>query len=238
MSPVTWLVLISAVIPLIAAVRANRRTSLIHATVWALAAWAGWLAASITVSLTWSYLAVALTGCAGVAVLGARWPGAAAWNIVVVGLFVVLMLPLAEAVALGSSVRPGTMRTIFLASPVAVMVLNYLPTRLGGAAILVGVGAGAAIHAIVAAEPSGEVAAWCTGLAPWLGWAGVRSLGPNGLWETFRDRYGLVWGLRLRDQFNRAAANAGLPCVLGWTGMKPENEKGREILAALVRRFF
>ena len=182
-------------------------------------------------------MAVALTGCAGVAVLGARWPGAAAWNLVVVGLLAVLALPLAEAVALGTTVRPGTMRIIFLSSLVLVTVVNYLPTRLSSAAVLVGVGAGAAVHSIIDAAPLGEFVAWCLGLAPWFGWLGVRSRYPDRQWETFRDRYGLVWGLRLKDQFNRAAANAGLPCVLGWTGMKWENEKGREIFAALVKRF-
>jgi len=66
------------------------------------------------------------------------------------------------------------------------------------------------------------------------------------LWRDFRDGFGLIWGLRLREQFNRAAANAGLAVELTWTGIRPagESEKaqaaGREaslILRALLKRF-
>ena len=39
-------------------------------------------------------------------------------------------------------------------------------------------------------------------------------------WLAFRDRFGLVWGLPARDQFNRAAANAGWGVVLDWRGLR------------------
>src|SRR5262249_29133988 len=40
------------------------------------------------------------------------------------------------------------------------------------------------------------------------------------LWRDFRNRYGFVWGQRLREQFNRSAANAGWPVVLRWQGLR------------------
>jgi len=54
----------------------DRRTSLAHAVVWALFAWIAWI---ITIPLEppgsktgpWVYLALSLTGCASIAVLGA-----------------------------------------------------------------------------------------------------------------------------------------------------------------------
>ena len=62
------------------------------------------------------YVALALTGCVAVAVLGARRPGAAAWNLVVGGLLVVLLLPLAEGALIGTPIHLGTFRTTFLAA--------------------------------------------------------------------------------------------------------------------------
>src|SRR5260370_1235188 len=60
------------------------------------------------------------------------------------------------------------------------------------------------------------VAGCLLGLTPWLGWAALCRRGPaeaefDRTWLAFRDRYGMVWGQRTREQFNRAAANAGWP---------------------------
>src|SRR5262249_42119040 len=83
--------------PLSLAWRANRRTSLLHTLVWASAAWAGWGLTLLAVLFEPGFLplvrhaALALTACAGIAVLGARRPGMAAWNFVVLGLLVVFL---------------------------------------------------------------------------------------------------------------------------------------------------
>src|SRR5262245_38974621 len=95
------LVLLTGGGPLWRAWLANRRTTLRQAVLWAAAAWAAWglvflgpaLMADFDPALG-RHAALALTGCAGVAVLGARRPGVTAWNFVVCGLLVVLMLPL------------------------------------------------------------------------------------------------------------------------------------------------
>src|SRR5260221_8135366 len=70
-----------------------RPTALCHALAWATLAWLAWLwsategvADATYNSAEAAYISLALTGCAGVAVLGARRPGAAAWNAVVAGL--------------------------------------------------------------------------------------------------------------------------------------------------------
>jgi hypothetical protein len=44
------------------------------------------------------------------------------------------------------------------------------------------------------------------------------------LWRGFRDRFGLWWGLRVREQFDRSAANAGWPVHLGWRGLRRTGE--------------
>src|SRR5262245_58439626 len=103
MTLLTWLLLLTGILPLARAWRANRRTSLLQAVAWAVLAWLGWNGALLG-DIVWPdtganslrYLALALTGCAGVAVLGARRPGVGAWNFVVVGLLAVLLLPVAQ----------------------------------------------------------------------------------------------------------------------------------------------
>jgi len=87
------LLMLSAGIPIGAAWWANRNTALVHALFWGLLAWMAWLGSAVVYTSETRYIACSLTACAGVAVLGARRPGAAAWNGVVVGLFAVLLLP-------------------------------------------------------------------------------------------------------------------------------------------------
>ena len=97
------------------------------------------------------YLALCLTASAGVAVLGARRPGVGPWNFVLLGLLAVMLLPLAEGYLAHGAWHLEGPRTLFLAATLAVIVLNYLPTRLGPAALLVGVGA--AVHLLLLGGP-------------------------------------------------------------------------------------
>jgi hypothetical protein len=67
------------------------------------------------------------------------------------------------------------------------------------------------------------------------------------IWLSFRDRYGLVWGQRMREQFNAAATHAGWPVRLHWRGLRmqsgaavSEARLDKEIVAtlrALFKRF-
>src|SRR5262249_3962822 len=138
--------LLSAAYPLLRAYLANQKTTLLQATLWAAGAWACWLVVFIGSALGEGaevafgrYLALALAGCAGVAVLGARRPGVRAWNFVVCGLLAVLLLPVAEGLG-----RPRTELAylVFLGGTLAVGIINYLPTRLWLAALLLGAGTG------------------------------------------------------------------------------------------------
>ncbi|HZT82343.1 MAG TPA: hypothetical protein VFA26_19095 [Gemmataceae bacterium] len=255
------LLLLTAAYPLWRAWRANRQTSLTHALAWATAAWAAWVVALAAegwpaASALGRYLALALTGCAGVAVLGARRPGVAAWNFVVVGLLAVLLLPVAEGFG---KLELGPARVVFLAAALAVAVVNYLPTRLGPAALMLGAGCGLALARLVLPAEERAAAGWLDplgggllALSPWaalaLGWRRAEGVPEfDRLWLAFRDRFGLVWGQRMREQFNRAAANAGWPVVLGWGGLRvqagaaePGPAAREEMLAtlrAVLKRF-
>ncbi len=260
MQAVCGVVLVLGAYPLWRAWRGSRRTSLAHAVAWAVAAWAAWggrTAAALAAgragdSPTAGYLALCLTGCAGVAVLGARRPGVGAWNFVVAGLLAVMLLPLAESLrAPDPALEP--LRILFLAATVAVGILNYLPTRLAPPALLLGLACALEILALAGSiEPDPRFTGWLLALTPWVAFAAWQTRGRpaaefDRIWLDFRDRFGFLWGQRTREQFNRAAANAGWPVVLRWQGLRlrpgsalPEPEVQARIveaLRALLKRF-
>jgi hypothetical protein len=232
--------IVAGVIPLLMALRANWRTSLSHAISWAIVAWLSWGVAFLVGSNfdmaegqgidPARYCALCLTGCAGVAVLGARRPYVGGWNLVVIGLFSVMILPLLESLVLGTHPVDG-LRIVFMSGTIAIGILNYVPTRFAPVALLflaacmgeigllyapawfarVGEGTVIGLHGVLA-------------MTPWVGWlcmwkqASARS-GRDRLWLTFRDCWGLFWAQRVREQFNQAAENAGWPVKLSWGGL-------------------
>jgi hypothetical protein len=232
---------ISAIVPLAGAATANRSTSLAHATVWAIMAWAGWVLAFAAALPATGYLALVLTSCAGVAVLGARKPGVTAWNFVVAGLLIVLLLPIEQSAAVGTDLHPGTIHNVFLASLLAVTVICYLPTRLVIGAAVFGIGCGCVMRNVIAGEGIADATSVGIGSAPWLAWGGFLIRGPRSsadrTWLAFRDRFGLIWALRLREQFARAAENVGLASRIRWNGVRPPDPSAADILAALTKRF-
>jgi hypothetical protein len=250
------LLLLSAALPLGRALARSRGSTLCYPLLWAWAAWLAWLVV-VGGGAFWPwcaaplhcYLALCLTGCAGVAVLGARRPGAAAWNFVVLGLLAVLLLPVAEGFG---TPRLNAIYLSFLGATLAAALLNYVPTALAPAAVSLAVACGVQLAGLA----TGGNPDWLTlsagcliGLTPWLGWAALGRRGRaatefDRTWLAFRDHYGVVWGQRTREQFNRAAANAGWPVTLTWHGLQPaaagkppEPALPLETLQALLKRF-
>jgi hypothetical protein len=224
--------------PIKRAWQANRRTTLRHAIVWAGGAWTAWCLAAC-ISTAWPlagaplsrYFALCLTACAAVAVLGARRPGVAAWNFVAAGLLAVLLLPV--AIQLGE-VRLNAFDAAFLSGALAIGFLNHLPTRLAAAMLPAGVACALEIGLLIGVAGMnwawGDAAALALlGAAPWLGLAAVHRALPtddelNREWLAFRDRFGMVWALSARDQFNRAAVNGKWGVVLDWKGSRPNGD--------------
>jgi hypothetical protein len=263
MSLIQTALMVAGLLPLSLALWANRRTSLLHALFWALVAWLTWGLAFLcddsekTDMQPGRYCAVCLTGCAGVAVLGARRPHVLAWNFVVLGLFTVMVLPLMETQVIGTH-PVDVLRIFFMAGTIAVGILNYLPTRLAPAALLlmlISAGEITRLYAPALLSEAPSSGAWmifdlllC--MIPWLAWICVSRRGRDRsdfdrLWLSFRDRWGLVWSQRIRDQFNHAAQNAGWPVKLAWHGLTQEKdespaadqEKFVEMLQKTLQRF-
>jgi hypothetical protein len=241
------ILLLGAAWPLWLAWRATAATTLRSSLAWAVAAWAAWLTALATGSALASYLALSLSGCAGVAVLGARRPGVGAWNFVVAGLLAVFLLPVAQG---WGTPRVETAHTIFLGATLVVPVFNYLPTRLGPAVLLCGLGWEVELAAVTGehlAEWQEAAARLALAAGPWAGLLARRTAARSAfdrLWLAYRDAFGLVWGQRSREQFNRAAANAGWAVRLTWHGLEraaegatPGEDELLGTLAAVLKRF-
>jgi len=258
MQAAVWIVLLAGAYPLGLALLANRRTSLLQSIYWTMLAWLGWLAALATsgtssASSMGIYVALCLTGCAGVAVLGGRRPGATAWNFVVLALLAVNLLPLAEGLLTGKTLSLSGFRAVCVACTIAVGILNYLPTRLAPAALLLLCGTGFEFAGLLAEYgPYRQIGAFLVAFVPWVAYAALRSqpLGASEfdrLWLDFRNRFGFVWAQRIRDQFHRAAAHGGWPVLLRWQGLRlvpgtavPDESTQDEIvetLRALLKRF-
>jgi hypothetical protein len=181
-----------------------------------------------------------------VAVLGARRPGVGAWNFVVAGLLAVLFLPVAEGFG---TPRLNPPHLAFLTLVLVVPVLNYLPTRLGLAAAAVGFACAvvlARLDGVEVGENVLDAAGFALASAPWLGawgFASGRSGDPfDRTWRRFRDAYGFIWAQRVREQFNRAAVNAGWPVFLRWGGLEASGprvdpEAFQAMLGAVLKRF-
>lgn len=236
--------------PLTLALRANRSTTLSQALSLALGAWAAWVGIASCRVLrpdsaegTGAYLALCLTGCAGIAVLGARRPGVSAWNFVVVGLLAVLLLPILKGFG---EVRLEAAQEWFLIATLMVPLLNYLPTRAAAGAVFVAAGCGVEILRLSGGSSPAWLGSLLLSFAPWSAWMGLakrrRQLPGtefDRLWLAYRDRFGFVWGQRMREQFNRAAHHAGWPVELRWSGLHPAMESA-ELLAtlrAVLKRF-
>ncbi len=248
---VTGLLLLLGTFPLAKALRANRDTTLWQPLLWAFAAWTAWIGVACVRVLRpvgddrlTVYFALCLAGCAGIAVLGARRPGVSAWNFVVAGLLAVLLLPILNGMG---ELRLEPAQEIFLAVTLFVSVVNYLPTRLGLSAVVTAAGCGWEMMRLLGWNFPG----WgllLLALAPWTAWSTLAMRKPttelDRLWLAYRDRFGFVWGQRMREQFNRAAHHAGWPVVLRWSGVHqtaaepaPDPAALMTVLRAVLKRF-
>src|SRR5687768_8529392 len=123
MSLVLSILVLAGLVPWFGAFWASRGSSLNHALVWFLFAWLAWGWLCVSGTETARYLALCLTGCAGVAVFGARRPHVASWDFVVLGLMAVMTWPLLEAWVVGTPTL-GPLRIFFVAAVLTLGVSN------------------------------------------------------------------------------------------------------------------
>ena len=240
MNPTWNLVLLVGFYPLLVAWRSSAGSTIRHALGWGVVAWLFWCVAS---SPEGRYLALCLTACAGVAVLGARRPGAGAWHFVVIGLLVTLLLPL--LMGLGE-LRLQREQVWFLGAVLLVGAANYLPTRLFVPAALLMTWCALELAVVSGLRESRDLDLSILLAVPWSAWLirpSARLSRVDRSWWLFRHRFGFLWAERMRDQFNRAAENAALGATLGRAGLVGPSldaatlTRAEALLGALLRRF-
>ncbi len=266
--------LLLAFVPMMRACRHARGTALGTAAVWGiLAAGLGAIAEGLAISEPLAggrpvsghvtYLC-ALTALAGlISVLNARTPGGGAWAVLMSLLVVVFLIPWLEGAGLGRAPNGlGRLRldhpwTIFFGLLVVAGVTNYLPTRYGPAAALLGLGFGLEYLGLTATgrSPANRAALWAA--VPWTlsaaaATADLRSRAAvpaasrlEAVWLWFRDHWGVVWALRVMERFNRTAEAVGWPVRIAWHGVVAVGggtalavpEAAEATLIGLLRRF-
>ncbi len=259
----TWSLAAALALALRNLVLANRKltgTALRPATVWAMAAIVCAAVAIVFADFEVSgrprqaffvHLAFLTTLAALVSVLGARKPGESAWAILC-GLFLVIgLLPMLEGIGLAK--RFDTLDRLRLESPwsyffVLVIVAgagNYLPTRFGLPALILGAGLGCHLRLLWTPEGRAEWRGDFWFVLPWALAASIaigarfarasRKYDPpfafQRFWIPFRDAWGAAWALRVLERVNQTAARNGWPERLTWFGLVDTtgSEAGSEI---------
>jgi hypothetical protein len=174
-----------------------------------------------------------------VSVLNARAPGGRVWAGLMVILVLVFLIPWLEGP--WRVRRAGGLTLLHLDAPwtifywllVMVGVTNYLPTRFGAAAGWLAMGFLVEYLGLTRDDwPASRRAglwAWSSWAMAAAAWSARRGAGraPSArtdlerLWFWFRDLWGVVWALRIRERFNRTAEWKGWPVRLGWFGLEP-----------------
>lgn len=221
-----------------------RETTLVPAWWWAIVAVAAWSGAELAAGLamhhadgslpTWlaplRLVAVTLSFCPMLVVLGAKRPQHAAWSFVVAAFWGIMALPAAETFFLqrGQRLEMGDARSWFLWILIAVGPINYLPTRQWVAAVVLAAGQVLALSEYLPLVQR-TLFAHQELAGIWLGCLALavarlpRSSAPNKydrLWLDFRDTFGLFWALRLQERVNAVADSNEWPLWLAWSGLK------------------
>ncbi len=196
------------------------------------------------------FLVGALTFCPLMAVLGARRPHHRAWHFVVFSMWGVVALPALENLVLhrGQFLAIHGVRSLFLAGLVVVGVANWLPTPLAPAAMLFGLGQVLwfAPHLPLLEDwRSGNryaLAFVCfvaaTALARMIETSTQRTRKPgyDCLWRDFRDRFGVLWAVRVMDRVNAAAVSNQWTFRLTWSGFQEREGKSLDEEPLLASR--
>jgi hypothetical protein len=227
--------------------RPLRETTLITACSWSIAAICVALVAGvldITLQtnhtgwrdLAW-YAAAIMLLCPGIAVLGARRPGAAAWGFfVLLPLLLVLAWPAVAStrvLSVGSPLELEEPAVVGFGLVLIMAIGNWIGTRFTLPAILYAVGLvllvaplSATVLDLFPDRTTSHVLASLALLAAST-IAAVRAAAGhrpgdvfNILWLDFVDTYGMVWAKRVMDRVNASAAHEKWSATLEWHGFE------------------
>ncbi|MCA9026224.1 MAG: hypothetical protein KDA86_13540 [Planctomycetaceae bacterium] len=255
------------------AVRTLRLTTLVIAWRWALGATLVWMFA-----LSWSFAApdrealqdllwyaVSLISlCPGIAVLGARRPGSAAWTwFVVLPMLAVLGWPMLTVLGGDNRVASVQLEIPQLIGFVLVLLMgsgNYIGTKFWSSSCMYAVAVCLLVAPLSTMAPEGLSDVRARQLAGLILGAAVAIAVVQGrrssshpspldrLWDDFRNSFGIVWANRLQERVNSVARQKSWPLELTPFGIlwsEPLTDHDRheasvkleETLRWLLRRF-
>jgi hypothetical protein len=211
-----------------------RDTTLAWPLAWCVGAWLLFTQAMLFLSQSDfpQYVAAVAAITPSLAMLGAKRPQNGAWQFIVVTLVGVLLFPILRGYAFGNyrtDVHP--LFRWLIAIHIVVGVVNHLATRYAIPALLIGAaqyficspylpfatnpGWGEYYYAMMLIVGGCYSATWIAMRGP----AGAPIPGTSRLWRDFRDAYGLVWGLRVAERLNAAAAKHRWRVEFTWSGI-------------------
>lgn len=180
------------------------------------------------------FAACCLQLCPAMALLGVRRPHHRAWNVVVVSLWIVAVLPVGNE-WLGRPLTLHVARQWFMLAILVLGICNYLPTVFMVPVLVVG-GLEVALLSgyLTQVMPAGLqfpdlslpllllsmlFGGWWIGLG--LPDRSARSV-IDRVWLDFRDLYGGLWALRVQERVNAVAQQNRWPLRLTWGGIRHE----------------
>jgi hypothetical protein len=189
------------------------------------------------------------------AVLGAKRPQNVGWQLIVVTLWIVLILPVGETLLLwrGGSLDEGPARRWLLLILMGVGMSNYALTRFCLAALIVTVGQTLLLLPQLPILASSWSSSFLAGvvcivsalsLVCWQTRRSASGSGWNAVWNDFRNAFGLVWSLRVMERINSTGKVSGWKNELTWYGFTSldeqqatENEELNLAMRTTLRRF-
>ncbi|MEO8494337.1 MAG: hypothetical protein ABI614_04655 [Planctomycetota bacterium] len=177
------------------------------------------------------FAAAASSFCPLMSLLGAKRPQDRGWHFVVLSLWAILVLPVAESLVLRHGQMPDVRgaRSWFMLILIGLGIINSLPTRFWFPAILYGGGqllmlanSLPFVREVVDTSPT-IIGFSCCALSSIVATQFAdckrKSRGSlDSVWRDFRDAFGLLWGLRVAEQINIAARSSNWPLTLRWRG--------------------
>ncbi len=177
------------------------------------------------------FAAASSSFCPLMSLLGAKRPQDRGWHFVVISLWAILVLPVAESLALRHGQMPDVQgaRSWFMLILIALGMVNFLPTRFWFPAILFGSGqmlmlanSLPVVRDSVDSSPTMTGFSCCSAACILAGLLVNRRSTSSGsldrVWTDFRNAFGLLWGLRVAEQINFAARTSKWPLTLRWRG--------------------
>jgi len=173
----------------------------------------------------------ALVFCPFMSLLGARRPQNKMWEFIVFSLWIILVLPALETVLLSPGQLADTqgIRAWFMLTLIGVSALNIILSRFWISGILIGISQFMLVnpnlpswthlsysYAMEAGLSLAIVSFLVAFLQPRPDRSNIRE--EDRVWLDYRDMYGGMWALRIKERINQSAALYGWDLRLTWTG--------------------